>query len=229
MSVIDETAAPPSALSSRLSLWRGRVDFQGIVLGVICTIVTLLLLIGARLTADTIALRVAEDRLANLDQVLPSSLYDNNPINDAIAVTDIQLGTTPVQVYPARQRDEFTAAAFQVSTSGYGGPMTLMLAVDVRGVILGVRVLDHKETPGLADKIEISRSHWIESFNGLSLANTDTPRWAVKKDGGQFDQFTGATITPRAVVKGVHEGLQFFARQQNHIRSAQQRSRVTEE
>lgn len=218
MSAANETL---STAPSRLNLWRGRVDFQAIILGVICTIVTLLLLIGARLTADTIALRVAEDRLAHLNQVLPSSLYDNNPISDVMAVTDTQLSAVPVQVYPARLHGEFTAAAFQVTTSGYGGPMTLMLAVDAQGVLLGVRVLGHRETPGLADKIEIGRSRWIESFNGLSLDNTAAPHWAVKKDGGQFDQFTGATITPRAVVKGVHQGLQFFARQQHIIRNVQ--------
>lgn len=218
MSAMNEAVAPASP--SRLSLWRDRVDFQGIVLGVICTIVTLLLLIGARMTADTIALRVAEDRLANLNQVLPASLYDNSPISDVLEVTDTRFSATPIQVYPARLHGEFTAAAFQVTTSGYGGPMTLMLALDAEGTILGVRVLSHRETPGLADKIEIGRSRWIESFNGLSLGNTATPRWAVKKDGGQFDQFTGATITPRAVVKGVYEGLQFFERQRNNIRGA---------
>ncbi len=202
---------------SRLELWRGRVDYQGIILGVVCTLVTLLLLIGARMTAEAIALRLGEDRLANLNQVLPAQLYDNNPLEAAISVSDSNLAM-PTEVFVARQQGEFRGAAFQTSTQGYGGPIGLMIGVDADGNVLGVRVLSHKETPGLADKIEIGRSSWIESFNGHSLTNTTSRQWAVKKDGGDFDQFTGATITPRAMVKGVYEGLQFYARNQDAIR-----------
>lgn len=211
------TTTEETIVESRLSIWRGRVDYQGIVLGVICTLVTLLLLIAARMTADAIQQRQAEDRLANLNQVLPATLYDNNPLQDVLQLEDQALAGNATEVYVARKQGVFSAAAFQVSTQGYGGPIALMIAVDDSGNILGVRVLSHKETPGLADKIEIGRSRWIESFNGHSLANTTRHQWAVKKDGGEFDQFTGATITPRAMVKGVYEGLQFFDRQQHAI------------
>ena len=215
------TTEQPVVAASRLETWRGRVDYQGIILGVVCTLITLLLLIGARMTADAIAQRTAEDRLAILNQVLPATRYDNNPLADAIKVEDASSPGTAVDVYVARQNGEFSGAAFQTVTNGYGGPISLMLGIDENGALLGVRVLAHKETPGLADKIEIGRSAWITSFDGHSLSNTSKRQWAVKKDGGDFDQFTGATITPRAMVKGVYEGLQFFDRQQAVIRAAQ--------
>jgi electron transport complex protein RnfG len=89
-----------------------------------------------------------------------------------------------------------------------------MLGVDAEGKVLGVRVLAHKETPGLGDKIEVKKGDWILRFAGLSLGNPLPEKWKVKKDGGQFDQFAGATITPRGVVKAVREGLDFFAANQ---------------
>ena len=88
--------------------------------------------------------------------------------------------------------------------------MRLLIAVDARGRVLGVRVLSHSETPGLGDGIEAARSDWILGFDGRSLDNTPPADWAVRKDGGAFDQFTGATVTPRAVVWAVHDGLRRF-------------------
>jgi len=201
------------SMSERLSLWRGKVEFQGGILGVICAVVTLLMLVGESVTSPTIAQRQAEDRLANLNQVIPKSLYDNNPLHDAFSVVDKQFSAEPVEVYPAKSHGVLRAVAFQVTTIGYGGPILLIMGVDRAGNILGVRVLNHKETPGLADKIEIGKSNWITHFDGASLDNTTKAQWHVKKDGGKFDQFTGATITPRAMVRGIHSGLEFYARQ----------------
>ena len=90
------------------------------------------------------------------------------------------------------------------------GDIEVLLAISPEGALLGARVLKHKETPGLGDKIDVEKNPWITRFQGLSLGNPPAERWAVKKDGGDFDQFAGATITPRAVVKAVHRALQYF-------------------
>jgi len=93
--------------------------------------------------------------------------------------------------------------------------------VDINGKVLGTRVISHSETPGLGDKIEIQRNNWIESFIGLTLGNPPISKWKVKKDGGQFDQFTGATITPRAVVRAVKQGLEFFQQHRTELLAIQ--------
>jgi len=103
-----------------------------------------------------------------------------------------------------------TGVAYKIKGHGYGGEIDLILAVDCDGTILGTRVLSHSETPGLGDKIEASRTDWILGFDGRSLSNPPPERWAVKKDGGVFDQFTGATITPRGVVRAIKGGLELF-------------------
>ena len=100
--------------------------------------------------------------------------------------------------------------AYEVFGYGYGGEIAVILGVEASGQLLGVRVLSHAETPGLGDKIEEKKSNWILAFTGLSLANPPPAHWAVKKDGGKFDQFSGATISPRAVVRAVKTGLKFF-------------------
>ena len=212
-----ETAAGKSTLLERLEKWRPMVAYQGLSLGLICALVALILLVANVLTQGTIAEQQMADRLAVLRQVLPEALYDNNPLADGFKVQDAELGE--VEVYPVRLQGKLTAVVFQGSNIGYGGPINQMMAVDAQGKILGVRVLSHKETPGLADKIEASRSDWIKVFDGLSLDNTALGKWKVKKDGGQFDQFAGATITPRAVVKTVLQGLQFQARHAEQLKA----------
>jgi electron transport complex protein RnfG len=107
------------------------------------------------------------------------------------------------------------AVVFQVTGYGYAGRILCMMGVDREGRILGVRVLKHAETPGLGDKIEPAKADWIHRFEGKSLGNPPPEQFAVKKDGGVFDQFAGATITPRAVVKAVKGGLEFFTREKS--------------
>ncbi len=202
----------------KLLLIRTRVDYQGFFLGMVCMIMTLSLLIGDRQTSASISERLMEDRLVTLGQVLPVTLYDNNPVTEAVVVHDELIGD--IEVYPATLAGKFSGIAFQVKTIGYGGEMTMMFGVKSNGEITGVRVLSHKETPGLADKIEIAKSSWIKVFDGKSLDNTPEQEWAVKKDGGKIDQFTGATITPRAVVKGVRAGLAFYARHKSEFQQS---------
>src|SRR5690606_4959952 len=119
------------------------------------------------------------------------------------------LGTTqPVTVYRAFRGGEPVAALFNsVAPDGYSGEIRLLVGVRVDGSLSGVRVLSHKETPGLGDPIEVRHSDWITRFSGLSLENPPFERWKVRRDGGDFDQFTGATITPRAVVKATRNTL----------------------
>jgi electron transport complex protein RnfG len=92
-----------------------------------------------------------------------------------------------------------------------------MMGIAADGKLLGVRVLAHKETPGLGDKIEVKKGDWILRFDGLSLGNPPAERWKVKKDGGQFDQFAGATITPRGVLVAIRSGLDFFAANKDQL------------
>jgi len=189
--------------------YRKRIGYQAMLLGGMATLASSLLVLGDQQTRDDIAMRHAEDLKASLSQVLPDKVHDNDLLSDVVTLPAAN-GKAPLKVYRAHKDGKISAVAFQISAIGYAGPVTSIMGVDANGNVLGVRVLAHAETPGLGDKIEASRTDWIFSFNGHSLENTTTKQWHVKKDGGQFDQFTGATITPRAVVKSVYEGLQRF-------------------
>jgi len=182
---------------------------HGVILGIFCLGFGLLLAVTDHLTGKDIAARALEDRLNSLSQVIPESIHDNNLVTDAIAMKDAQ--GNEITVYRATKEGKVTGLAYEIFGSGYAGKMKLMLGVDAEGKVLGVRVLAHKETPGLGDKIETKKGDWILRFTGLSIGNPPVDKWKVKKDGGQFDQFAGATITPRGVVRAIREGLEFFA------------------
>lgn len=148
----------------------------------------------------------------SLAQVMPGDHHDNVLINDRLEVRDPRLGPGARSIYRARRGGEPSGAVLEVTApDGYGGAIDLIVGVDADGRVLGVRAVPpHHETPGLGDKIERRKSDWITTFNGRSLKNPEIDGWAVKKDGGAFDSFTGATITPRAVVNAVHRGLLYF-------------------
>lgn len=157
--------------------------------------------------------------LRNLHVLVPPDTHDNDIFNDIIEVTDPDLlGTNaPVAVYRARKQGWPVAAVLTpVAPDGYSGAIRLLVGIKLDGTLAGVRILSHRETPGLGDFIEAQRSDWILDFTGRSLGNPAPRQWAVKRDGGVFDQFTGATITPRAVVKAVKKALIYFDR--NHQR-----------
>lgn len=182
----------------------------GLLLGAFALGCSTLLAFGNNFTRDEIALRQAEDLQATLVQTVPPALHDNDLLADPLQIA--RAGAAPVTVYRARQGNEVTAVAYSWSTeAGYGGPISLIVGVSREGRIIGVRVLSHSETPGLGDKIDIRKSDWVRSFDGRTFDPGATQHWAVRKDGGDFDQFAGATITPRAVVGAVRESLQFFA------------------
>jgi electron transport complex protein RnfG len=149
---------------------------------------------------------------ASLNQLVAPDRYDNRVTEDRIEVVAPEwLGTDqPVTVYRARKNGQPVALfATPVAPDGYSGPIQLLIGVYADGALAGVRVLAHKETPGLGDGIDEKRSPWILAFDGKSLDNPRADGWKVKKDGGVFDQFTGATITPRAVVKATRKFLEY--------------------
>jgi electron transport complex protein RnfG len=177
-------------------------------------------IIGAGLVGlshEGTAARIADnERQALLDQLhvlVPSQYIDNDLLADVIEVSaPQQLGTATTRVYRARRDGEpFAAVMSPVITQGYSGPIQLIVAVRADGSLAGARVLSHRETPGLGDKIEVERSPWMLGFAGRSLGDPPPSGWKVKRDGGVFDQFTGATITPRAVVSGVKSALEYYA------------------
>jgi len=191
---------------------RQSIAYQAVLLGGFTLLAAVLLVAGNLATHETIALRKAEDLKASLSQVLPPALHDNDLLADPLTLPGAD--GAPVVVYRALRGLEVTGVAYRVSGSGYSGLIELILGVDPHGRVLGARVLSHAETPGLGDKIELAKNDWILAFDGLSLGNPPPERWAVKKDGGDFDQFSGATITPRAVVGALKRGLEFFQRHQ---------------
>lgn len=162
-------------------------------------------------------------RVARLAEVLGQTQYDNDLLADAITVRDPDLlGTADaLSVHRARLGGQPVAALIEtVAPDGYSGSIRLLVAVDVHSRLLGVRVLSHKETPGLGDGIDRRKSDWIDAFAGRSLGDPAPEGWRVRKDGGEFDQFTGATVTPRAVVRAVHNALVYFDAHRDEIFAA---------
>lgn len=172
------------------------------------------------LTYDRIEQSVEAEKLKLITQIVPQTSFDNDIIKDTIAVEpDTLLGNEDATTaYRARFKNEPSVLVLEaVAPDGYSGKIGLLIAIKNNGELAGVRVVSHKETPGLGDYIDIARSNWIRIFDGASQENHSPADWKVKKDGGQFDYMAGATITPRAVVKAVHKALQYFALHQNAL------------
>ncbi|AYH44997.1 electron transport complex subunit RsxG [Azoarcus sp. DN11] len=195
-----------------------RTWIHAAILGSFCLGFGVVLAVTDRMTTDPIAERAREDKLNSLAQVLPENLRDNNPVADALTLQDAH--GRPLTIYRARKGGKVTGAAWEIRGSGYAGEIRLMMGVDAGGRILGVRALAHKETPGLGDRIGVKKGNWILHFTGRSLDAPAPERWKVKKDGGDFDQFAGATITPRGVVAAIRGGLEFFAEHKSELTGA---------
>jgi len=180
-------------------------------------LVTAAILAGTSLgTADRIAAAERAAAQKALLEIVPLERHNNDILLDTLAIDPShweQLGLkNGGQINLARDGEEIIAAIIPaVARDGYSGDIKLIIGVNANGSIAGVRVLSHSETPGLGDKVDLKKSDWILSFNGKSLENPTPEAWAVTKDGGEFDQFTGATITPRAVVNQVKRVLEYFA------------------
>lgn len=163
------------------------------------------------LTKETINKQEQRHLIQTLSQIVDPATHDNDMTQRCIIIQDEALGSEPQKAYLAFLGEAPIAAAMTVTApDGYSGNIHLLVAVNYQEQVTGVRTLKHQETPGLGDKIETRKSDWIFSFNGKTVASDDDSRWAVKKDGGSFDEFTGATITPRAVVNATKRAVMYF-------------------
>lgn len=192
---------------------KGSILSNVIILGVLAAICTALV----SWTHDRTAARIVQNQKDFLEQSLAPALgglyFDSDLSKSAITIEPPHElpGNVPATVYRVYRDAEPVAALFVVSArDGYSGPIRLLIGIEADGAISAVRVIEHRETPGLGDKIESSKSNWLEQFTGKSLGNPAIDSWAIKRDGGSFDQLTGASITPRAVIKAVRETLLYF-------------------
>jgi electron transport complex protein RnfG len=190
----------------KLEELRGKLFYQGVLLGGVALITSAALADAARITEADIKAAEAADLKQSLTQVLPDE-YENDLLKDTVTLPGKD---GEVLVYRGRRAGKVEAVVYRVIGHGYAGNIVCVMGVSREGKILGVRVISHKETPGLGDKIEPAKGDWIHSFEGKWLGEPTADKWAVKKDGGVFDQFAGATITPRGVVNAVKGGLALF-------------------
>lgn len=184
-----------------------------VILTLFAFVGTALLSITHQATVNKIAENERQEILRGLNSVVPADSYDNDLLEDVVEVTSPEfLGTTaPVSVYLASKKGQPVAAVFStIAPNGYSGAIKLLVGISIDEHVTGVRVVNHKETPGLGDAIDADRSDWILGFSEKSLQNPPQSDWKVKRDGGYFDQFTGATISPRAVVMAVKNTLLYF-------------------
>ena len=177
-------------------------------------------------TGERIATAEREAQVRALSEILPPGSYDNHLLDNSIELHDPLLGSKSPQAAYIALKDGKPSAIILHATApdGYSGAIQLLVGIQADGRLAGVRVLNHRETPGLGDKIDLAKSPWIRSFDGKSLQTPSAEGWAVKKDRGEFDQFAGATITPRAVVKAVHKALQYFDAHKQQLFAAQVKS-----
>ncbi|MFQ2737755.1 electron transport complex subunit RsxG [Aeromonas caviae] len=179
---------------------------NGLTLALFALGCTAMVVLTNELTRDRIAHQQELEKLRTLQALLPEGSYDNDLVASCKLVSSREyLGSDePMPLYTATLKGMHTGYALEtVAPDGYSGAIRMVVGTDAKGAVSAVRVLAHKETPGLGDKIELKKSDWINSFVGKFLSHDNEASWAVKKDGGEFDAFTGATITPRAVVKAV--------------------------
>lgn len=191
---------------------KGKVIATAVILGAFGLAGAGLVATVEKLTRDQRQASITAARLRSLHAVIPPEIHNNDLLHDTIQIHDPEFSPKfPTIVYRARKNGQPVAAAFETTApEGYVGPIRLMIGIGIDGRLLGVRVLEHRETPGLGDGIDIERSNWILGFSGKSIGNPPLGQWAVKKDGGVFDQFTGATITPRLVVNTIKKTLLYF-------------------
>jgi electron transport complex protein RnfG len=190
------------------------ISRNSIILGVFALLAAAGLALTNLATQDRISKAERAAKQKALFEIISADQLDNDLLQDIIEIptsTHEQLGVDTKQViYIARRQGQVTALIIPaMAHDGYSGDISMIVGVNRNLTIAGVRVIAHKETPGLGDKIEIKKSQWIVNFNGKSLQAPITSEWLVKKDGGVFDQFAGATISPRAMVKKIREVLEF--------------------
>ena len=205
---------------SNLAQLRPRLEFQTGILAAFALLASVLLGVTNCSSQGTIQRRLDEDLKKSLAEVVPAALYNNDLLQDTLSIpsAEYRIGANETTVYIAKKSGKVSAVCFKfIAPDGYSGAINMIMGIDRDGNILGVRVLSHKETPGLGDKIEVAKSNWILAFVGRSLDNLAPAKWGVKKDGGEFDSFAGATITPRKSVQAIYRGLQLFKAHQAQL------------
>jgi electron transport complex protein RnfG len=212
MDIVSNTP-PPEAAPVKPPLTR-YVTLILVLLGVAVTVAVI-----ASLARDRIAVNERAWFVAHLNALIPPSIHDNDLYADSIVVTAPDLlGTAPTTIYRARRGNVPVGAILSATApDGYGGPIELLIAVDYQGTLLGVDILRHNETQGIGDGFVPSRSNWLQHLVGRSLENPPPKQWTIRKEGGEFDQFTGASITPRAILHAVRKALEYYATHRENI------------
>lgn len=190
------------------------------LLGLFAVIGTGLVAMTFEATREPIAASERAALLRSLHELVPAAMHDNDLYTDVLSVSapDLLGSNEPLPVYRARQQGQPVALVITcVAPDGYSGNIRLLVAIRFDGSLLGVRAVRHRETPGLGDAIDADRSDWIHGFDNHALGNPPLAGWKVKKDGGVFDQLTGATITPRAVVAAVKRSLEYYAAERDKL------------
>ncbi|RLA48397.1 MAG: electron transport complex subunit RsxG [Gammaproteobacteria bacterium] len=194
-------------------LIRQSITRNSVLLAIFAVCTTLLISGTFLLTRDRIAVEKRKAEEKALLEIVPRNRHDNSMLDETIIVDPNSEGLglrEEKRIYIARRDGEVVAVIIPATApDGYTGDIDLVVGVNTDGTIAGVRALSHRETPGLGDKVDLRKSDWVRGFEGRSLDNPTLAGWAVKKDKGVFDQFTGATITPRAVVAATLRALQF--------------------
>lgn len=189
---------------------------NSLILGVFAIFTVGVIAFIQQATSERIAMEQQRMQMRALNEIIPDDQHDNDLLEDGFSIADRSLLRLPepATAWRARRQGEVVAVILPaVTMDGYSGRIDLLVGIRANGELAGVRVTNHRETPGLGDKLEADKSQWIFSFEGKSLSMPAPEGWAVRKDGGEFDQFVGATITPRAVVRAVRNALLYF--QQN--------------
>ncbi|EDP58193.1 electron transport complex subunit RsxG [Vibrio sp. AND4] len=192
---------------------------NGLSLAIFACATTGLVALTQFLTKDQIRFQEQKQLLSVLNQVIPEDMHDNNLVAACTMVKASDLGTvSSMPTYLATKNGRPTAMAIEsIAPDGYNGEIKIITGIDNQGKILGTRILSHQETPGLGDKINLRVTDWILNFTGKEVTESNWNSWRVRKDGGDFDQFTGATITPRAVVKAVRNTVNYVNKSRDEI------------
>ncbi|MGN5519613.1 electron transport complex subunit RsxG [Halopseudomonas sp. Lyrl_26] len=193
---------------------------NSLILGVFAIFTVGVIAFIQQATSERIASEQQRMQMRALNEIIPDDQHDNDLLEDGFSIADRSLLRLPepATAWRARRQGEVVAVILPaVTMDGYSGRIDLLVGIRANGELAGVRITNHRETPGLGDKLEADKSQWIFSFEGKSLSMPAPEGWAVRKDGGEFDQFVGATITPRAVVRAVRNALLYFQQHRDEL------------
>ena len=193
--------------------WLASIGLSGSVLAVFAAITSVAIGWTYLATKDQIDMEVRRAEARQLLEIFPPETHDNDIVDDGF---ELVADTPLLGIREARQgyrvrRDDRVIGVILPATArdGYSGDIRALVGVRDDGTVAGVRVVAHRETPGLGDKVDLRKSDWILGFDNRSLSQPDLSGWNVEKDGGVFDQFTGATVTPRAVILATRRALEY--------------------